>query len=228
MEGPLVVLEALRARAGVTDVFVTDPVRHTEVVRAGAAAGANIWDVSPEAMRSLSTTVTPQGVVAVSRIPTISLEDLKAADPALVLADVRDPGNAGTLLRSAVGAGAAAVVFAGNSVDPLHPKVVRASAGAVFSTTVVRTTSIENCASRLRALGLELVAAFPKAPVAVDHADLRRPVAVVVGNEAWGLPDDVLAVVDTTVSIPMPGPLESLNVAVAGSILLYEIARQRR
>ena len=228
MEGPLVVLEALRSHTEVTDVFVTDPNRHADVVRAGTSAGVDVWDVSPEAMRSLSTTVTPQGVVAVASIPTISLDDLTAADPALVLADVRDPGNAGTLLRSAVGAGAAAVVFAGNSVDPLHPKVVRASAGAVFSTQVVRTTSIENCASKLRALGVELVAALPTASLTADRADLTRPVAVVVGNEAWGLPDEVMAVVDTTVAIPMPGPLESLNVAVAGSILLYEIARQRR
>ena len=160
--------------------------------------------------------------------PTRGLEALDGVGLALVLADVRDPGNAGTLVRSALAAGAGAVVFAKGSVDPLHPKVVRSAAGSLFQIPIVRGPQLQDVAEVLSGLGVALVGAAADASTDMYEADLARPVAIVLGNEAWGLPPEATDRTDLTVRIPMPGPAESLNVSVAGSILLFEALRQRR
>jgi TrmH family RNA methyltransferase len=145
-----------------------------------------------------------------------------------VLAEVRDPGNAGTLVRAAVAAGAEAVVFGAGSVDPLGPKTVRAAAGSLFSVTVIRNVDIRQALAQLRASGFTVVGADARATTSPEQVDLTARVALVLGNEAWGLPAEMVDLLDLTVGIPMPGPVESLNVGIAGSILLFEAVRQRR
>lgn len=230
LEGPVPVLEALRAGHALQEVFVDpDTPGAPEVLAAAAHARVPVIETSPSVMEAASATATPQGVLAVAEMPPHHLEDLPdGATLVLVLAGVSDPGNAGTLLRSAVAAACDGVVFLEGSVDPFGPKTVRASAGAVLRTPVVRDAAWSGCRAALQARGLRTMGSAADARVPLDAADLRRPVALVVGNEAAGLGPELLEDLDEVVAIPMPGPVESLNAAVAGSILLFETARQRR
>jgi RNA methyltransferase, TrmH family len=228
VEGPSVVLDAIRSGAAAEVYLETGTASEPELSEAAREAGLRLFSVAPHVMTSLTSTVTPQGAFAIARDPSTDLADLPNHDLVLVLAGISDPGNAGTLVRSAVGAGASAVVFTDDAVDPLHPKVVRATAGALFSTALVRSAALRDCLETLRDGGARIVGAVAGATVAPDEVDLSGPVAIVVGNEAHGLPEETRDLVDEAVGIPMPGPLESLNVAVAGSILLYEVTRQRR
>jgi len=182
--------------------------------------------VSSDVMQALTDAASPQGISAIVKMPDTSIERMpEAASLVLVLAAVRDPGNAGTLIRSALGAGADAVVFATGSVDPFGPKTVRSTAGALFGLPVLQG-DLAGVISALRRRGFTAIGTEAGGP-AVHSADLTGKVALVLGNEAWGLPPDSGSLLDVTVGIPMPGPVESLNVAVAGSILLFEAARQR-
>lgn len=228
VEGPSVVLDAIRSGTANEVYLETGTARAGELSAAAEKSGVRLFEVAPHVMSSLSSTVTPQGAFAIAADPSISLKDLPALDLVLVLAGLADPGNAGTLVRSAVGAGAAAVVFTDDAVDPLHPKVVRATAGALFSTALVRGVPLREALEELRARSLRIIGAEAGATAAPDEIDLTAPIALVVGNEAHGLAEGYWTLVDEMVAIPMPGPLESLNVAVAGSILLYEVTRQRR
>jgi RNA methyltransferase, TrmH family len=176
----------------------------------------------------LAETVTPQGVVAVANSPEISLARVRP-DPrlVLVLAGVSDPGNAGTLVRTAAAAGADAIVFAENAVDPLNPKVVRASAAALFQVPLVRGASLREVAETMRSSGCVLLGAAADGKNVFTEIDLARPVALFLGNESGGLPDSASGFLDDMVAVPMPGRIESLNVGIAGSILLFEAVRQR-
>ena len=220
--------DALRSGAEIRDVFIEQGDVHSELKGALSAADVAVWPVGPDVIGALTETVTPQGVVAVVSDPTSGPETLGEVDLTLVLADVRDPGNAGTLVRSALAAGAGTVVFAKGSVDPLHPKVVRSAAGALFGLPIVRGQELESVVSALGAAGVTLVGAAANAETEMYDTDLISPVAIFLGNEAWGLSPHAAELMDVTVGIPMPGPAESLNVSVAGSILLFEALRQRR
>ena len=223
------VLEALAA-AEVETVFLLDGDESLiPVAEAAEAAGVPPIPVTEGVMRSLTDTSTPQGAVAVVTRSESDLRSLPASlDLALVLVSVRDPGNAGTLIRSSVAAGAGAVIFTGQSVDPFGPKTVRSSAGMLFRTSIVISQSVDEVTDALRSRGVRLVGAEAGAPLSHHDADLTKPVAFAVGNEAWGLPQEVRALLDETVAIDMPGPAESLNVGIAGSLLLFEAVRQRR
>ena len=227
VEGPTLVREALEAGAGVKDVFLAEDVEGHGLEAAIEEAGVPAWTVGMDVIAALSETVTPQGAVAVVTDPSVELDALSETDLCLVLADVRDPGNAGTLVRTAAAAGAGGVVFAAGSVDPLHPKVVRSASGALFRVPIVRHAPLAEVAATLRAAGMALVGTAADAPTDVYSLDLTGPVAVVLGNEAWGLPEAANRLLDERVAIPMPGPVESLNVSIAGAILLFEILRQR-
>jgi TrmH family RNA methyltransferase len=184
--------------------------------------------VADEVLASLAGTSTPQGVVAVVEIRSLDLAALPAdADLVVILADVRDPGNAGTILRSSLAAGADAAVFGTGSVDPYHPKTVRSGAGALFRLPVVRGLETPAAIEALKASGFRVVGADASADVSYTNVDMTGPVAIVLGNEAWGLPAETAALLDRSVSIPMPGPAESLNVGIAGALLLFEAVRQR-
>ena len=183
--------------------------------------------VTGPVIAALTDTSTPQGVVAVAEARTIEAEAIDG-DLVVLLADVRDPGNAGTLLRSAVAAGSSGVVFAKGSVDPFNPKSVRATAGLLFRVPLVHEVALEDALGVLKARGFFVVGAAAGAAVAPEDVDLTQAVALVLGNESWGIEAGARSLLDEVVGIPMPGPAESLNVGIAGSILLFEAVRQRR
>ena len=235
-EGPQSVGAALESGAEITELFVTAPAasRHGGLVAGAARRGALVHQVSGEVMAELAQTVTPQGLLAVCRFIDIPLNQLTAARPALVviLANVRDPGNAGTVLRTADAAGADGVVFAGASVDPYNGKCVRAAAGSLFHLPVVAGAPLDAAVSALRGAGLAILAADGGGPARLDDpalaARLAGPAAWLFGNEAWGLPADLLALADQAVAVPIYGQAESLNLAAAAAVCLYASAREQR
>ncbi|MEI8239742.1 MAG: RNA methyltransferase [Actinomycetota bacterium] len=183
------------------------------------ACEAPLFELAPNVIERVATTEAPQPIIAVvhqrpSQLPT-------GADFVVVADRLADPGNAGTIIRSAEAAGASAVVFTDGSVDPYNPKVVRSSAGSLFRVPVVSGSLAE-----LRAAGLTVLATSSHRGVPYTEASFTGPVAVVVGNEAHGVPDD--APVDGWITIPHHGAAESLNVAMAATVLVFEVARQRR
>jgi RNA methyltransferase, TrmH family len=228
VEGGQAVAEALEAGA-VETVFHTpgSTGRVPEVVGAARSAGLEVLEVAPSVIRHLTSAVTPQGVVAVARFVDVAVDDLPGTGLVPVLASVRDPGNAGAILRSADAAGAAGVVFSRDSVDVYNPKSVRASAGSLFHLPVVRDVSVEETVGNLRERGARVVAAASDGEMPMNRADLTGSVALLLGNEAWGLPAEVRALAEATVRVPIHGSAESLNLAAAATLLMFEAARQR-
>jgi TrmH family RNA methyltransferase len=231
-EGPQAVGEALAAGDVVTQLFVTAAAqpRHTELIELAAGQGADVHLVSGEVMTELAQTITPQGVLAVCRFVDVPLAGVRAGSRlVVVLASVRDPGNAGTVLRTADAAGAGGVIFAGSSVDPYNSKCVRASAGSLFHLPVVTGIPVDEAVRVLRDRGLQVLAADGGASTTLDDlqsaGQLGRPTAWLLGNEAWGLPADVLDLADEAIAVPIYGRAESLNLAAAAAVCLYASAR---
>lgn len=230
-EGPQAVREAIRAGAA-HEVFCTPAAarRHADLL--ATAAALRCWAISDRESAQLSDTRTPQGILALCDTVDVELEAVvRGAAPlrlVVVLADVRDPGNAGTILRTADAAGAAAVIFAGESVDPHNGKCVRASAGSVFHPLIVRCSDTEAALRVLREAGLSVLTTAADGDLelygAEGRAALARPTAWMVGNEAWGVPGDIAQLADHTVRIPIYGQAESLNVAAAAAVVLYASA----
>ena len=235
-EGPQAVREALAHGGIVTQLFLTAAARTRYPELAGQASqqGADVHTVSGEVMADLAQTITPQGVLAVCRFVDVPLATLTAAAPqlAVILANVRDPGNAGTVLRTADAAGAQGVVFSDASVDPYNSKCVRASAGSIFHLSLVLGGQVADTVADLRAAGLRVLAADGKSGRSLDEVEprglLRGPTAWLFGNEAWGLPADLVALADDTVAVPIYGQAESLNLAAAAAVCLYASARAQR
>ncbi len=200
-----------------------------DLVARARRAGTEILEVTDEVLASIATTVTPQGLVGVASLPAPSLHDALAdARLVLVLHEVADPGNVGTIIRTADALGADAVLLSSGSADARNPKAVRSSAGSLFALPVAQGAAIDEILRACRARGLRLVATSPRASVDSDRADLSTPIALVFGNEAHGLADEVIRRCDTNVRVPLQGHAESLNLAAAVAILTYEAARQRR
>jgi TrmH family RNA methyltransferase len=236
-EGPQAVGEAFRYGARISDLFVTVPARsrHTDLVEKIAESGVPVHVVSGEIMDELAQTMTPQGLLAVCGFVDVPLAELVAGTrPTLVtlLANVRDPGNAGTVLRTADAAGSQAVVFADASVDPYNGKCVRASAGSLFHLPVVAGARLEDAVTAVRAAGLRIIAADGRAGRSLDdpgvQTRLAGPTAWMFGNEAWGLPSELVALADESVAVPIYGHAESLNLAAAAAVCLYASARAQR
>jgi RNA methyltransferase, TrmH family len=242
-EGPQAVAEAFSSGARVSDLFVTVPARsrHSDLVAAMAGVGIGVHTVSGEVMDELAQTVTPQGLLAVCDFIDVPLTELIPKAPTTaqtglslvaLLANVRDPGNAGTVLRTADAAGADAVVFADASVDPYNGKCVRASAGSLFHLPVVAGARLEEAVETMREAGLRIVAADGRAGRSLDEPDvqarLAEPTAWMFGNEAWGLPPELVALADEPVAVPIYGRAESLNLAAAAAVCLYASARAQR
>ncbi|MEU2350799.1 RNA methyltransferase [Modestobacter sp. NPDC049651] len=229
-EGRQAVSEALAEAA-------TDPAAVREVFATEAAAAAHrdlltgtrvpVRLVTEKAAAGLSETVTPQGLVAVCRLRDVPAESLVTDPPrlAVALAELNDPGNAGTVLRTADACGAGAVVFGAGSADPYSGKAVRSSAGSVFHVDVVRSAPLDRLVTDVQAAGVTVLAADGGGEVALDAAAaeglLAAPVLWVFGNEARGLDPALAAAADARVRIPMRGRAESLNLSVAASICLY-------
>ena len=219
-EGPQVVAEALRAACRVEVVYATPTARERF---ADVLAGAHVEEVSERAMSTLAATEAPQGVVAVVRNPAVALADLVGSRPrrVLVLTDVRDPGNVGTAIRAAEGAGFEAAVVCSGSCDPANAKAVRASAGAVFHLRHAARVAPEEALAALE--GWRRLGAEPTGNIALADLRVEGPVAVVVGNEAWGFTPSVSRLLDDTVTIPMRGRVTSLNAGVAAALVAYRV-----
>jgi TrmH family RNA methyltransferase len=235
-EGPQAVREALEIPGGLTELFTTaeGEARHSELVQAAERAGVPVLRVSGEIMAELAQTVTPQGLLAVCGFIDVPLGTALEAAPRLVtvLAHVRDPGNAGTVLRTADATGSETVVFTDASVDPYNGKCVRASAGSLFHLPVVVGPRFDTLMADLKRAGLTVLAADGAGKrtldEAIDDGLLARPTAWVFGNEAWGLPAEILGHADEVIRVPIYGRAESLNLATAAAVCLYASARAQR
>jgi TrmH family RNA methyltransferase len=191
-------------------------------------AGVPTWSVTDEVMRAMSPVQSPAGIVALAERPTLTLAQALARAPQLVLvaAGVQDPGNVGAIVRAAEAGGATAAVFAGATADPFGWKALRGSMGSSFRLPVV-ACGVSQALAAARAIGLRVVATTARGTRSLFDADLRGPLAFFVGGEGAGLPDGVIQAADETIRIPMRKPVESLNVAVASALLVYEASRQR-
>ncbi|MCU1536385.1 MAG: tRNA/rRNA methyltransferase (SpoU) [Humibacillus sp.] len=234
-EGPQAVREAVAFRPDlVRDVYVTTDAaeRQHELVTAALAANVRVHDVSDEVLAAMVDTESPQGIVAVCRALDVPLPDLLARlpDDALVcvLTNVRDPGNAGTVLRGADAVGADAVIVSDASVDVYNSKVVRSTVGSLWHLPVSIGSTVDEILDALRSRGVRLLAADGVGATLLHEVDLSGPHAWVMGNEAWGLPAEVRAACDEVVRVPIYGHAESLNLAMAATVCLYASAEARR
>ena len=225
VEGPTLVAEAIRA--GWTCV--------AQFVPAGSDAaidgGGSVFELAPGVLERVASTNAPQAPIAIVDMPVTDPAVLATAELVVALDRVSDPGNLGTILRSAEAAGADLVVLTPGGVDPFNPKVVRASAGALFHVPVVVAELHELAGAGLRLVGTSSHSADGRTVTAHTDIDFSGRVAIVMGNEAAGLPaewDDVNGPIAEWVTIPHAGRSESLNVAMATTVLVFEAARQRR
>lgn len=225
-EGPNLVEAALR-RDLVIEVFATDAALERFGSMLGSAA---VHVVTERAAKALSDTVTPVGLVAVCEVPSTTLADVLAGSPALiaVAAEISEPGNAGTLIRIADAMGADAVVLAGHSVDPYNGKCLRASAGSIFNLPVVTENDAAGAVSALSDAGLRVMATTLGGETSLDDVELAGPTAWLFGPESHGLPAELAEMATDRVRIPMAGGAESLNVAAAAAICLYQSAKAHR
>lgn len=213
-------------RLFVTARFAT---QHGGLVARVRGAGAEVLVVSEALLAGLTDTVTPQGAVGVATLPRAELRlALEGATLVVALHQARDPGNVGTAVRTADAAGADAVVLTEGSAHPRSPKAVRASTGSLFHLPVVADVTPDQLLGACAAGGLQVLAASPRAALAHTQVDLTRPTALLFGNEARGLPGELVARCDLAAGVPLYGRAESLNLAATVAVFLYEAARQRR
>jgi TrmH family RNA methyltransferase len=239
-EGPQAVREAAGHRADGTatlvELFATLEAaeRYPDIVAAARDAGARVHLAAEQVIADISTTVTPQGLVGICRFLDTGFDAVLETRPRLVavLAHVRDPGNAGTVLRCADAAGADAVVLTDASVDLYNPKAVRASVGSLFHLPVAVGVPVERAVAGLKDAGVRILAADGAGDHdlddELDRGAMGGPTAWVFGNEAWGLPEDTRALADAVVRVPIHGKAESLNLATAAAVCLYASARAQR
>jgi TrmH family RNA methyltransferase len=226
VEGAQGVREALAAEPPAIDALFVDDELHELAIRA-RERGVDVVHTAGAVMDRLTSTVTPQGIVGVAGYIDVALHAVPPTGCAVVLHEVRDPGNAGTIVRSADAAGAAAVVFGAASVDVYNPKTVRACAGSLFHLPIVRDVPTDQAIDALRSTGHRILAMDAHGSNSLYTTDVSGPVAFVFGNEARGLPQELVASADATVRVPHGGAAESLNLAAAATICLFEHARRR-
>ena len=228
VEGAKVLSEALDAGVRVESVYVAAGCASEPMAQRAYDAGARVYELAPGVIERVADTVTPQPLMAVVPFVHRRLDDLRERDLLVVAVDVRDPGNAGTVLRSAEAAGAGGVLFCDGSVDVYNPKTVRASAGSLFHVPVVAGGDPVQVLREMASWGVRRLATTAAGGRDYVDVDLTAPTAFVLGNEANGLPDDIERLVDERVTIPMVGRSESLNVGMAAAVLCFEASRQRR
>lgn len=236
LEGPQAVREAIAFRPdSLVDLFATPTAmeRHPVLRDDARAAGIEVQYATENVLDAMADTVTPQGIVAVARQFPVALRDVLAASPRLlaICEEVRDPGNLGTIIRAADAAGADAVVLTGRTVDPYNPKVVRATTGSLYHVPVARAGELADVVSAVSGAGLRVIAADVKGDdllAARARGILEGPTAWLFGNEARGLADEALALAETALRLPIYGKAESLNLATAASVCLYESAFAQR
>jgi RNA methyltransferase, TrmH family len=234
IEGPDLVDAALASRALVEELYVATTARGSDLVSQlasrAAEIGASVASLEPELLARVADAQHPQPVLATVRIPIWRLGDLDGFGPlgfVMVLDNLRDPGNLGTIVRSSDAAGASVVLLTGDCVDPYNPKALRASAGSVFHLPVI-LGDLPEALSELGRRGLRRYATIVRGGRDPYGENLADPCAVVIGNEAMGLDPVSVALCDESLSIDMTGRAESLNAAVAASLIAFESLHQRR
>lgn len=234
LEGPQAAREVLAHRpATLMDLFATPSAmeRHSDLRAAAEAAGIEVIYATEAVVDAMADTVTPQGIVAVARQSPTSVRDVFAASPTLVAIceEVRDPGNLGTIIRAADAAGADAVVLTGRTVDPYNPKVVRATTGSLFHLPVAVGIELPLVIEAAHGAGMRVIAADVDGTDFLEsRALLTDATAWLFGNEARGLTDESIALADLSLRLPIYGSAESLNLATAASVCLYETAFAQR
>lgn len=249
VEGRQAVREAIRTPGVTQHVFVRWGSAHDnlDLVEAARAQGIPVYAVSEQNLATLSDTVTPQGIIAVARNIDVSLSEVlgtRRKDPTqpkkkhqrrdvslvVICAEIRDPGNAGTVIRCADAFGADAVILSSDSVEVYNPKTVRASVGSMFHLPIVTGVDLSEAIAACRAAGMQVLATDGDAGTDLTDldAELASPTAWVMGNEAWGLPKESLELADRSVAVPIYGNAESLNLATAAAICLYASATAQR
>lgn len=232
IEGPHLLEEAFRAGLRVKTIFIGgNDVGVFDAVDGPPREDIDILLVPGDTLTSMLDTETPQAIAALVEMPDWTwahvLRNRGAWPPlVLVLAGVQDPGNVGAMVRSAEAFGATGIVALPGTVSVWNPKAVRASAGSVFRVPVI-AAQVEECFTSLREAGVRVLTTAPKGVEAAHESALAAAVALVIGNEGNGVPENLAARADERIAIPCPGPVESLNAAVAASVLLYEASRQR-
>ena len=226
-EGRKMFLEA--PESWVSQVFVSETVsRDGELMSQAEKYPCEI--VKDSVFRQMCDTKTPQGILTVLKLPSWSEEEVLAGKNPLVmvLEDLQDPGNAGTILRTGEGAGVSGVFLTKTCVDITNPKVIRSTMGSVLRVPFVYASDLKEACEQMKKAGISLYAAHLKGMHNYDQEDYTKDTGFLIGNEAKGLTDEMAAVADTYIKIPMAGQVESLNAAVASSVLMFEAARQRR
>ena len=199
-----------------------------ELYELAARHGVRVFSLAPGVLERVADAATPQPVLAAVRLPVTDVDAIACEGLIVALHDVRDPGNAGTLIRSADAAGATAVIFTGHSVDPFNPKTVRASAGSLFHVPFGVQSDPARLAAELATAGYRTLGTVVTGGPDYAALDWAVPTAVFLGNESAGLAGDLVAALGGTLAIPMEGQAESLNVGVAAAVLCFEALRQRR
>jgi TrmH family RNA methyltransferase len=231
LDGWHLLREAAQAALDITVVAVSNaPTAPDDIALLGQLSRrADVVTVTNAVLEAMSPVRTPAGVVALAPRKTFALSSLLSPPPALVIVavNIQDPGNAGAIVRSAEAGGATGVLFLGSSADPWNWKALRAAMGSTFRLPTHRSPDLHDTLIELRHRGVRLLATVPRDGVNLRDADMRAPTAVVVGGEGSGLDDAVVRATDVRISIPMHAPVESLNVAVATALVVYEAQRQR-
>ncbi len=227
VEGVRAVRDAFEAGAEIEKLFLSE-----KVINSGELGGKlmtefakseNAYLLREELFSKISGTESPQGVLAVVRQPEIDLDKLLSeANFVILLENVQDPGNLGTIVRTADAVGADLVLLAEGCVDVYNSKVVRSTMASLFHVPVARVGDMGECITSLKDSGLKVVATSGESEISYQNADLKGKIALVFGNEANGLTEDALELSDEVVSIPMPGRAESLNIAVAAGVIMFE------
>ncbi|MFM7069538.1 MAG: TrmH family RNA methyltransferase [Actinomycetes bacterium] len=233
IDGPTLLAEAVDAGVEIEGVYVEPAGMGEPAVQSAVRVGSPVYEVPAGALKKVLDVVTPQSLVAVARITTASLDEVVGSAaaggvPLLVLVELQDPGNAGTLIRVAEASGCAGVVLTERSVDAHNPKTVRASAGSLFRVPVVQDVAFASVVAACDRLNVTTVATVASSGASLDDAPLDGALAFLIGSEAHGLTPEAVERAGHRVSIPMAGRVESLNAGVAGAVVAFEAARRRR
>lgn len=230
LDGDHLLREAIRSGIAIEAVVFADRIEDGELMRSAERTGARVFRVNESVLSAISPVRQPSGVVSLAERPEPSLDAVLAQEPALVviLSAVQDPGNVGAVIRAAEGCGATGVVCTDATADAYGWKALRGAMGSTFRLPVAVKQSLDHGIAAARARGLRVFATTARDGTPLPDCDLRTPAAILFGSEGRGLPDGVADAADARVTIPMRGPVESLNVAVAAALVLYEASRQRR
>lgn len=230
LDGEHLVSEAIASGIRIEVVAFADRLHGAPLAGAAERAGAGIVNVTDQVLAAISPVRQPSGIVAIARRVDVSIDDVFRTKPGLVvlLSDVQDPGNVGATVRAAEGCGATGVVCSEGTADPFGWKALRGAMGSTFRLPVAPKQSLMSALRRARDEGLRVFATTARDGTLLPDCDLRRGAAILFGSEGRGLPDALVAASDARMTIPMQPPVESLNVAIAAALILYEATRQRQ